>query len=61
MQKFEKFEKYILKKYLQNLFRDQSELAANIAIGLASIDWVGVPLALVWYQWGSKYPKIKKC
>ena len=31
-------------------FRDQSELAANIAIGLASLDCVGVPLALVWYQ-----------
>ena len=31
-------------------FRDLTELACNIAIGLSAIDWVGVPLALIWYQ-----------
>jgi hypothetical protein len=31
-------------------FRDQSELACNVAIGVASLEWVGVPLALIWYQ-----------
>ena len=32
------------------VFRDLTELACNIAIGLSAIDWVGVPLALIWYQ-----------
>ena len=31
-------------------FRDLTDLACNIAIGLSAIDWVGVPLALIWYQ-----------
>ena len=30
--------------------RDLTDLACNIAIGLSAIDWVGVPLALIWYQ-----------
>ena len=27
-----------------------TELACNIAIGLSAIDWIGIPLALIWYQ-----------
>ena len=29
---------------------DLTELACNIAIGLSAIDWIGIPLALIWYQ-----------
>lgn len=33
-----------------NIISDQSELACNVAVGVASLDWIGVPLALIWYQ-----------
>ena len=44
------FTKILTGSIMKQTRKDLSERACAVAIGASSVDWVGVPLSLIWYQ-----------